>query len=303
MQVQPDDFNVLANVARFYLLTREQIQSVCFPAQTSGRATRRRLLRLRNAGYLTKHRVPVALPDTNGAAPVYYVTKSGAEALASFFDDDRFLATNTRHPRADRLSHWVAINSTRLLLERAVAAQSYVQLSGWHTEWEVINKDAAEKEQFVLHTQLSENPPLSCSPDAAFLLTVNGASKVFYLEQDLGTTSPAQIAARKTKGYAAMLDRELHRQHFPAATLGRFSVLMVTTSAHRCRAIGEALRKRPRPEAWLLINQRDLSAESFLHSPIVYDTQAVAGPLVKPVTPDDQAPSNGGAINPPHSSH
>ena len=117
MQVQPDDFNVRATIARYYLLTRDQIQSICFPGQTSGRSTRRRLLRLRNAGYLTKHRVPVALPETNGAAPVYYVTKTGAEALASYFEDERFLATNTKHPRADRLSHWVAINQTRLLLE------------------------------------------------------------------------------------------------------------------------------------------------------------------------------------------
>lgn len=303
MQVQPDDFTVLAAIARYYLLTREQIQSLCFPDQASGRATRRRLLRLRNAGYLTRHSVPVALPETNGAAPVYYTTKSGVEALASFFDDDRFLATNTRHPRADRLSHWVAINNTRLLLERAIAAQSDVELGGWFTEWETINKDAAEKDQFVLHTQLSETPPLSCSPDAAFLLTVSGASKVFYLEQDLGTSSPTQIAARKTKGYAAMLDRELHRRHFPETTIGRFSILMVTNSAHRCRAIAEALRKRPHPEAWLLINQKELTAESILHSPIVYDTQAVTGPLVKPAALSGNASSEEVAITSPHSSH
>lgn len=291
MQVQPDDFNVLATIARYYLLTRDQIQSICFPGQTSGRSTRRRLLRLREANYLTKHRVPVALPDTNGAAPVYYVTKSGTEALASYFEDERFLATNTKHPRADRLSHWIAINQTRLLLERAIAAQSYVELGGWVTEWETVNKDAVETDQFVLHTQLSENPPLSCSPDAAFLLTVNGVSKVFYLEQDLGTSSPTQIAARKTKGYAAMLDRELHRKHFPETTLGRFSVLVVTNSAYRCKAIGEALQKRPHPEAWLLINQKELTVGSFLHSPIVYDTQAVPGPLVKPAIPVDELSS------------
>jgi hypothetical protein len=289
MQVQPDDFNVLATIARYYLLTRDQIQSICFPDQSSGRATRRRLLRLREANYLTRHRVPVALPERNGAAPVYYVTKSGAEALASYFEDERFLATNTKHPRADRLSHWTAINQTRLLLERAIAAQSHVKLAGWFTEWETVNKDAADKDQFVLHTQLSEEPPLSCSPDAAFMLTVHEVSKVFYLEQDLGTSSPTQIAARKTKGYASMLQRELHRKHFPDTTLSRFSVLVVTNSSYRCRAIGEALRKRPNPEAWLLINQKELTVDSFLHSPIVYDTQAVLGPLVKPATPTDDS--------------
>ena len=123
------------------------------------------------------------------------------------------------------------------------------------------------------------------------MLTVNGVSKVFYLEQDLGTSSPTQIAARKTKGYAAMLDRELHRRHFPTTTLSRFSVLVVTNSAYRCKAIGEALRKKPHPEAWLLINQKDLTAESFLYSSIVYDTQAVAGPLVKPTIPVDELSS------------
>ena len=123
------------------------------------------------------------------------------------------------------------------------------------------------------------------------MLTVHDVSKVFYLEQDLGTSSPTQIAARKTKGYASMLQRELHRKHFPDTTLSRFSVLVVTNSSYRCRAIGEALRKRPNPEAWLLINQKELTVNSFLHSPIVYDTQAVPGPLVKPATPTDESSS------------
>ena len=79
-----------------------------------------------------------------------------------------------------------------------------------------------------------------------------------------------------------MLQRELHRKHFPKTTLGRFSVLVVTNSTYRCNAIGEALRKKPNPEAWLLINQKELTTDSFLHSFIVYDTQGELGPLVKP---------------------
>lgn len=288
MQVQPDDFNALAAVARYYVLTRDQIQSICFAGQASGRATRKRLLRLRNAGFLTKHSVQIVLPGTNGAAPVYYATKKGAEALASFFDDDRFLATNTKHPRADRLSHWIAINSTRLIVERAVAAQTEVTLDGWFNEWETINKDASPQQQFALHTQLSENPPLSCSPDAAFQLTTRGFSKVFYLEQDRGTSSPSQIAARKTKGYAAMLTGQRHRKHFPDTNLDQFSILVVTTSTQRCRAIGQALRKKPHADAWLLIDQSQLSTESFLHGDIVHKTNGETGPLIKPVSqPED----------------
>ena len=72
MPVQPDDFKALAAVAKYYVLTREQIQSICWPDQTSGRATRKRLLRLLNSGFLSRHSVPVALPEIGGAAPVYY---------------------------------------------------------------------------------------------------------------------------------------------------------------------------------------------------------------------------------------
>lgn len=282
MQVQPDDFKALAAVARYYVLTREQIHSLCFPAQNTGRATRRRLLRLRNSGYLTRHSVPVTLPHTNGAAPAYYATKKGAQALASFFDDDRFLATNTKHPRADRLAHWIAINRTRLIVEQAVAAASDVSLDGWFTEWETVNRDAAPQDQFVIHTQISERPPLSCSPDAAFMLTTRGYSKVFYLEQDRSTSSPSQIAMRKTKGYEAMLNRQLHRNHFPGTNVDRFSILVVTTTTQRCRAIGQALRNRPHPEAWLCIDQHQLDPESFLHGDIVFDAQGQIGPLIKP---------------------
>lgn len=113
----------LAAVARYYVLVRDQIQSICFSGQASGRATRKQLLRLRNAGFLTRHGVQIVLPGSNGAAPVYYATKKGAEALASFFDDDHFLATNTKHPRVDRISHWIAINSARLIIEQAIANQ------------------------------------------------------------------------------------------------------------------------------------------------------------------------------------
>ena len=293
MQVQPDDFKALAAIARYYVLTREQIQTVCFPEVASGRGTRRRLLRLRNAGYLTRHSVPVVLPDTNGAAPVYYVTKKGAEALASYYDDERFLATNTKHPRADRVAHWIDINRTRLIVDQAIATQSDVVRDGWFTEWETINKDAAEKDQFVLHTQLSENPPLSCSPDAAFMLTLRGHSKVFYLEQDRGTSSPTQIANRKTKGYAGMLRRQLHRKHFPATTLDSFSILVVTTSTQRCRAIGQALQKKPNPEAWLFIDQHQLTAESFLHGNIVLDSNGESGPLIKSATQSGSTPDSG----------
>lgn len=281
MTLNQHDLDLLATVARYYVLTREQIQQISFPGHASGRATRKRLTRLRHAGYLQKHSVPVVLPEATGAAPVYYLTRQGTEALASYFDDEKWLATNTKHPRADRLSHWIAINEVRRVVEQAVARQDQVRLVEWFTEWQTINPEAGEAERFVLHTQLSKEPPLSCSPDAAFLLEVSGHRKAYYVEVDLGTSSPDQIAARKTKGYAGLAEVQHHRVHFPATTLPTFSILFFTTNAYRARETARAVRKRPRPDLWLFLNRKEITADNFLFQPLTYNSELVAGPLVK----------------------
>lgn len=282
MPLTPDDVAVLATLARYYVLTREQLQRIHFPAHNSGRATRRRLTRLRGDGLLTKHQVQVTLPHCRGAAPVYHVTRAGAELLASFHEDEAWLATNTRSPRGDRLAHWVAINDTRIVIEDAIARQSYVTLEGWFTEWETINKTETGEQRLVLHTVLQEAPPLSCSPDAAFMLGIGGYRKVFYLEQDRGTSTPKQIAARKSKGYTALAEIEGHRRHFPTTTMSAFNVLFVTTNEMRCRTTGRYIAKRPGSNLWLFVSQRELTAESFLFGEIVYDHLGGKGSLIPP---------------------
>ena len=50
------------------------------------------------------------------------------------------------------------------------------------------DETASESEHFSLHTVFREGPdPLSCSPDAGFLLNCRGYKRVIYLEQDRGT--------------------------------------------------------------------------------------------------------------------
>lgn len=280
MPITADDIAVLSVLARYYVLTREQVGKL-LENPVSPRSLRKRLSKLRRAGFITKHRIPVVLPGANGAAPVYYPTKAGSELLASWFDNERYLTANTRSPRGDRLSHWIAINDTRITIDQAIARQTDVTLDAWINEWEVVDKDANEALQFTLHTQLKQNPPLSCSPDAAFLLCLRGHKKVFYVEQDLATSSPKQIAARKTKGYAELAALQLHRKHFPETTLPVFSVLVITTSAYRVKAIRKAVSKRPRPDLWLFVDQGDLRPESFLFEPVIQNSDGEAGPLVK----------------------
>ena len=287
MPIAPADMAVLAVIARYYVLSREQIQMLRFPGHASGRSTRKRLAKLVRAGYLNKHTVPVAFPGAT-SAPVYYPTLKAADVLAAYYDDERFLATNTRTPRPGLVAHWIALNSTRIVIEAAIARQSAVTLDGWFSEWETLNKEAGKREQFFLHTQLRNHPPLSCSPDAAFLLSLCGHRKVFYVEQDLATSSPRQIAARKMPGYRELARRQGHRKHFPDTTIETFTVLIVTTTAWRRDAIAKAVSKNRGKELWLFVAQSDLTPESFLHDSIVYNCLREAGPLVKRSSDIDQ---------------
>ncbi|MCC7420565.1 MAG: replication-relaxation family protein [Planctomycetaceae bacterium] len=281
MPLTDHDIELLAALGRYYVLTREQLQRLCFPDHAGGRTTRKRLSKLQQAGCIQKHRIPVAFPGTATAAPVYYATKQGAEYLASWYDDESLRAINTRQPRGDRLNHWIAVNETRIVIEQAVARQSDVTLDRWINEWETVDKDAAVGNRFTLHPQLSAEPPLSCSPDAAFLLSLRGHRKVYYLERDLGTSSPKQIAARKTKGYAALADTQGHRNHFPETTMDAFGVLFITTTRYRAEEAAKQIARKQRPDLWLFLDEHEVTAESFLHGAITWNHKLERGPLVK----------------------
>ena len=281
MHLTSHDITLLAALAKYFVLTREQLQRLCCP-DSSDRTVRKHLSKLQHGDFITKHRVPILLPDGKGSAPVFYVTKEGASVLAAWFEDDRFLATNTRLPRPDRLNHWYTLNESRMVIEKAVALDDSVTLDAWVSEWEVVDKEASESQRFTLHTQLSETPPLSCSPDAGFLLTTRGVSKVFYIEQDLATSSPHQVAARKTKGYAELARQGNHRMHFPQTNLDNFSVLFLTPTRYRCVQLGKELQRHESPELWRMIDQHELTPESFLHAPILYQPDGSRVSLIRP---------------------
>lgn len=274
MPITETDIAFLKALARYYVLTRDQLQRLGGRQDVSDRSVRKHLLKLQQAELITKHRVPVLMPGTNGAAPVYYVTKAGAQHLAAWYDDERYLKINTREPRGDRLNHWIAVNETRIILETALPLVPGLILDRWINEWEEIDQEPGTRPSFTLHTQLRDTPPLSCSPDAGFLLSVHGHSKVYYLERDLGTSSPQQIAARKTKGYAELARQQGHRTHFPTTTLDLFGVLVVTTNRQRCLSLARELRKCESPELWRMVAATDFTPTRMLTEPIFYGTDS-----------------------------
>jgi len=284
------DFTILRALVRYYVLNRAQIQHLCFPDDQHGRVTRRRLQVLVNAKLINRTPMLVCNPMAGTPAPVYYPARKGCEFLAEYTGDERFLAAPHQTPQAHHLFHWLAVSDTHIALDAAIAAQQEVVLTDWLSEWDVANKDeSAPEKRFRIYTLIHESPRLVCAPDAAFLLSMRGHAKVFYLEQDRNTSGVNQIAASKTPGYAAMAERQLHHKHFPQTTLDAFSVLIVAPSERRRDALRKAIAGKPGAALWRFACVHDLTPAKFLFAPIFHQCEGEPLPLIKPAAPRGEA--------------
>ncbi|MBI5759287.1 MAG: replication-relaxation family protein, partial [Planctomycetales bacterium] len=155
------DLAVLHALARYYVLSREQISRLCFPADKSGRITRRRLQTLLDAGLINRTNAPLYNPRGGDPWPAYFPAKRGGEYLAEVTGDDRFLAVPFQTPFSQHLEHWIAIAETHIALETAIARQSVATLDGWVNEWDTVNPDeAAPEKRFRLYTLIQPQPRL-----------------------------------------------------------------------------------------------------------------------------------------------
>jgi hypothetical protein len=276
------DFAAVRAFAHYYVLNRPQVQRLCFPDDLTGRITRRRLQMLVDEKLVNRLRVLVHHPHIGSPGPVYFPSQKGCELLAEHFEDERFLVGCTQPPQSHQVLHWLAVSETHIALDTAIARQSQVQLGNWFNEWDVVNADeSAPERRFRLYTLLRESPRLVCAPDSAFMLSVGPHRKAFYLEQDRNTSGARQIAASKTPGYAALAERQLHRRHFPETTLDTFSVLAIAPTPQRRESLRKALRDKPSASLWKFAAASELSAETFLFSPIFYPIEGDPTPLVR----------------------
>ena len=277
------DVAILLALVRYYVLNRMQIQRLCFPSDETGRVTRRRIQTLVDAKLIGKTLMQVVNPQAGTAAPVYFPSRKGCEFLAEYCNDDRFLTTPTQTPQSHYLFHWLAVSETHIALNQAIALQQDVQLVDWLSEWDIANKDeSAPEKRFRIYTLISETPRLVCAPDAAFMLAVGGHSMVYYLEQDRNTSGVNQIAASKSPGYAAMLERQLHRKHFPQVTTEAFRVLMIAPNERRRDALKKVMRDKPGSAQWRFASALDVTPEKLLTTPIWYSCEGEPKPLIKP---------------------
>ncbi len=281
--ITPRDVDVLRALARYYVLSRAQIQRLCFPTDVDGRITRRRIAALVHQGLMNRTHLCL-VSHAGSASPAYYPARRGCEMLAELCDDEHYYLTPARPPQTHHLYHWLAVSETHIAIDCALALPSadHIECKEWLNEWDIANKDESDPaKRFRLYTLITSTPRLACVPDAAFLLETAGHAMVFYVEQDRATSSARQIAFRKSQGYAALFEQKLHRRHFPLTTLDRFVVLMITTTKNRRDSLCKAVASRPGADLWRFACLDDLEPEHVFLAPVWRKCNGESTSLIK----------------------
>ncbi|MDZ4685277.1 MAG: replication-relaxation family protein [Planctomycetaceae bacterium] len=276
------DIAIVQALANYYVLSRPQVQRLCFESDVSGRVTRRRLQLLVDARLINRQQMLFCAPHGGTPTTVYFPAPLGNELLAKHFDDDRHLLTPTLTPIQHHIPHWIAVAETHIAFDQSLNGQSDLSIEPWVNEWDVVNKDeTAPERRFRLYRLITETPKLVCAPDAGFVLNARGHRKVFFLEQDRATSGVKQVADGKSRGYAAMAERRLHRVMFPEATVEGFNVLCITPDRKRRDALRLAMNNRPGSELWRFAAADDLENDPF-HQPIFYPCLGEPTSIIKP---------------------
>lgn len=296
MKLTVSDVVVLSALHQYYVLSAGQIHRFCFPQNRDRRATRRRLQRLAFEHFLTRTSLNVVFSSGN-AGPAYYLAERGAEALAMYYDDPAYLAVNLQPPRSDRVYHWLDIAEAHWIVRQACSRAPSITLVRWINEWQTVYDQDGNATDYVLHVQFRDPPkPLSCSPDAAFLLDVGGHRRVHFVEIDRGTTGAKRIAASKTPGFSELLKVQGHRRFFPETTFDDFAVLFVTGSASRRDIVRTCVAQHvdKHPDLWLFVDRHDFTPEAALLGNVTHDITGHPGPLVTLPAPPNSPPTEPG---------
>lgn len=260
------DLAVLKSIAHYYTVTRAQVTQLHFPGDKDGRATRKRLNTLLDLKFVDRTNMQVCNPSMGHPAPVFFPTRDGVAFLAEQTGDDSWHSVATQSPNWQHLYHFVTIADQHMLIDQAAELINGLKIATWHSEYSVLNPFENDPEKrFTLYSLLSVEPRLVCKPDAGFELVMEGFRKVFYLETDRDTTKNAdRVASQKCRGYVGMLATARHKQHFPAAHMEGFTVLIIAPSVTRRESLRKAFAEKPGAKLYKFASRTELTPEVFL---------------------------------------
>ncbi len=278
----PRDTSLLTGLYVYGVLSRPQTQRLYYPTDKHGRITRRRLQYLVDQKFVNRQQMLYCHPAGGTPASVYFLARLGIEFLASHYDDERYLASPVLPVLPHLIPHWIALAETHIAFDEAIKTQTEVSIAGWINEFDVVNKEeSAPEKRYRLYTLLQNSPRLVCNPDAAFLLSLAGHKKVFYVEQDRNTSGANHVADSKTRGFASMNSLKIHRRHFRDATVETFTVIMVAPSPKRRDILRNAIKDKPGAELWRFTTVEDLKPENVFVAPIFYPCVGEPASLIK----------------------
>ncbi len=285
MKTTDRDINVLDLALECGFLVSNQIRRELFPNDKDGSVTRGWLRTLEAAGYIMRRRAEVANPLTSNTMPVWVITERGICLLALKRDDVSYL---NRKPPCTRswqnFAHYVCVADLMLMLRKAAASQTRVQLGPTYFEHTIVNAEADEPaKRYMLYSVVSEEPKrIVCAPDAAFELQVGQHRRAYYLELERGTDTPTRVAAKKTPGFAGLRDTRKWRLHYPESP--EFRVIAVSPTASWRDSLRNAIKDKSGADLWLFAAQTELTPETLLHSEVFYTADEGPRPLVRPET-------------------
>lgn len=296
MSLTPNRVRVLRFLRRYYYARASQVRAALFPQDKDGSVTRENMRKLLGPGYVRRHEPRLLEEGRATAPPVYVLTLRGASVLAAETGDaSLLLAVEPTFRDWMSLNHFCALTTLHWTIDTAVAAQSRTVLHGPWFEHEVVCPDAAEPaRRYKLYTTFPGSD-VKCCPDSAFELEVGGARRGYYVEREMGSDTPARVAAKKHKGYALLCETGAFRAHLPHAN--DFRVLALTPNPGWRDALRREMAGKPGAHLWLFAATPELTAQAALHGPVLWTIDRGPFPLVPPPEPA-AAPAAGAGAGP-----
>lgn len=239
--LQPRDIALLADLARYRLLTTSQLELLrgCDPdpeLQFVSRLTLTRRLKLLFHG---RHVQRIARPSTGGMQePVYLLDKEGARMLNLHHGEANFRSPS-QQPKLAALEHLLAINQFRVAVEVAAKGSGEAfELREW--------QDSANARFTVSLASESKRQAatrkVTLIPDGAFCLGISGVTHYYYLEVDRGSEA-SRILTEKCRAYYVFWADGGFAQKYRVEDWVGFRVLFVAPTPKRLNTIRSAISK------------------------------------------------------------
>lgn len=295
MTITDRDVAILLALRRYYYLRARQIGSLVAPKDKDGAIVRGRMRALEKEQLVRRcEKAILDHLDPQTAAPAWILTLKGSAALARATQDASLLfQCEPTFRDFSSINHYCRLSGLHILIDRAVAAQERVKLSGLTFEHEVADPAATDPAvKFKLYTQVGTEPKVPCIPDSGLVLEVDGRRRAIFVEYETGSDSPARVCALKHKGYALLHSTKKYLDVFPG--VNDFRVLCCCPYASWRETLRAQMKDKPGAGLWLFIATPEVTAENFLHGELVYKTEAVRPvPLVSGAAPGTPAPAGG----------